>query len=78
MEIKTVKSFAEAEEMAENYFRETYGYYCGVGVESANGTLVEFYSIDDPAMDDTFKVHVNDGRYYECKNGGTLTIKTPY
>lgn len=72
--MKTFNNYNKAIEAAENFFITNFGYTNGVGVESANGSKVEFYSKDDPGMDDTFTCIVNDGNNYRCKNGGQLEI----
>lgn len=72
--MKSYRTFLEAQEAAENYFNETFGHNSGVGVESAKGNVIEFYSKNDPGMNDTFSAIVNDGKSYTCKNGGQLQI----
>ena len=74
--MKTYTSYNEAVEAAEQYFITNYNFISNtnVGVESANGNIIEFYSKFDPGMDDTFKCVVNDGNQYHCKNGGQLQI----
>lgn len=52
--MKTFKNIAKATIAAELFFSENFDYNSGVGIESKNGNQVEFYSKDDPAMDDTF------------------------
>jgi len=52
--MNTYKNITEATEAAELFFSENFGYNSGVGIESENDNQVEFYSKDDPAMDDTF------------------------
>jgi len=70
------KSYNEAVEAAEQYFIRNFNFTSNtnVGVESADGNIIEFYSKFDPGMDDTFTCMVNDGNEYRCKNGGQLQI----
>jgi hypothetical protein len=48
------KNMTEAIEGAELFFSANFNYNDGVGIENQNGNFVEFYSKNDPAMDDTF------------------------
>ena len=48
------KNMTEAMEGAELFFSANFNYNDGVGIEKQNGNFVEFYSKNDPAMDDTF------------------------
>lgn len=72
--MKTFKSFHEASQAAELFFLAEFGHTSGVGVESASGSTIEFYSKQDPGMDDTFSCQVLDGKEYSCNNGGELKI----
>lgn len=72
--METFTTFQEAEKEAKNFFKRNFGYTTGVGIESAKGDQIEFYSLDDPGMDDTFVCIIDDGRGYYCKNGGRVRI----
>lgn len=48
------KTLEEAQQAAQIFFITNFDYYDGVGIEKKSGNVVEFYSKDDPAMDDTF------------------------
>jgi hypothetical protein len=50
----TYKSIVEATKAAQEFFSENFNYNSGVGIEKQEGDRVEFYSQDDPGMDDTF------------------------
>jgi len=52
--MKTLKNITEATEAAETFFSENFDYNIGVGIEKQIGNQFEFYSKNDPAMDDTF------------------------
>jgi len=52
--MKTYKNITEATEAAELFFNENFGHTQGVGIETEKGNEIEFYSKQDPAMDDTF------------------------
>ena len=52
--MKTFKNITKATEAAETFFNENFDYKNGVGIEKQIGNQFEFYSKDDPAMDDTF------------------------
>lgn len=67
--METYNNFNEAKEAAQLFFSENFNYNDGVGVESANNDVIEFYSKNDPAMSDTFTCIINDGYSYSCKNG---------
>ncbi|GAH13066.1 unnamed protein product [marine sediment metagenome] len=73
--METFKTFKKAEKAAKSFFYRRFGYSNGVGVESAGGTRVEFYSLDDPVMNDTFVCIIHDGRDYFCYNGGKVKIQ---
>jgi hypothetical protein len=66
------KTLTEAFDAAEKYFEDNFCHFMGVGVEAAEGSKIEFYSQDDPSMDDTYFCEVNDGNCYDCCNGGAL------
>ncbi len=72
--METFKNYNKAVDAAEKYFIENYGYHNGVGLESANGNIIEFYSKCDPGMHDTFFCIVDDGNEYRCKNRGQLQV----
>lgn len=52
--MKTFVNMTEAQESAQNFFKNNFGHKKGVGIESVNGNIFEFYSKDDPGMDDTY------------------------
>lgn len=52
--METYKTMTEATAAAEQFFLENFGHTSGVGIESENENEVEFYSKEDPGMDDTF------------------------
>ena len=52
--METFTTFQEAAEAAQEYFSTVFGYNNGVGIESETDNVVEFYSKDDPGMDDTY------------------------
>jgi hypothetical protein len=52
--MNTYKNITEATEAAELFFNDNFGHNQGVGIESENGKHIEFYSKQDPGMDDTF------------------------
>jgi len=70
--MKTFKNYNDAVEAAEQAFIDTFLYCSGVGVESAEGNVIEFYSKDDPGMDYTFTCIIDDGILRFCKNGGPV------
>ena len=70
--MKTYNSISEAINAAEIFFNENFGHTSGVDIESANGTLVSFYSNEDPGMSDTFDCIVSDGYMRYCINGGPV------
>lgn len=59
---ETATTMSEASNKAQEFFAECFGYTNGVGEEkketTKDGFIVEFYSKDDPGMDDTFSVLV--------------------
>lgn len=70
----TFSNFQQATEAAEQFFFEIFGEKGNVGVESANGSIVEFYTKIDPACDDTFTCIIDNGYHFNCVNGGELKI----
>lgn len=52
--MNTYKNFTEAEQGAIDFFKDNFGHDSGVGIEKEEGNKVEFYSLEDPGMDDTF------------------------
>lgn len=80
--MKTFDLYNLAANAAGEYFEQQYGHSGNVGIERKElqpdgSALYEFFSKDDPAMDDTFKCLVADqrpcaqivveGQRYECK-----------
>lgn len=64
------KDFTQAELLATNFFIEMFNHSGNVGYskktiqcECGESLLVEFYSKDDPAMDDTYKVLICENCY---------------
>lgn len=72
--MKTFITFQKARRAAQEFFKENFNHISGVAIESANGKQIEFYSLDDPVMIDTFTCMVDDGCNYSCKNGGEVNI----
>ncbi len=70
--MKTFTSILDAEKAAQLFFSENFGYTNGVGINSAKDKVVEFYSKDDPGMDDTFTCTIEDGKLRKCHNAGQL------
>lgn len=70
--METFNSFEAATQAAKQHFLEHFGHTQGVGVESATGYVVEFFSKQDPSMVDTFFCRVEDGWERDCINGGDL------
>ena len=66
--METYNTITEATQAAEKHFNSK------VGIESANGTTIEFYSKNEPGDVDTFTVEIKDGKLRSCKNGGEITI----
>ena len=58
--MKTYKNITEATEAAELFFNENFGHNQGVGIENQTGNTIEFYSKQDPGMDDTFTCTIED------------------
>lgn len=58
-ENETYPTFATAEKAASNFFTENFGHSGRVGFEAFRqddgGHIYQFYSKDDPAMDDVFE-----------------------
>ena len=53
-------NITEAVEAAEKFFQENFEHYDGVGIESREGNVIEFYSKADPGMDDTYTCIIED------------------
>lgn len=65
--MKTFDLINLAENAASRYFEQQYGHSGNIGIErkaqQPNGcTIYEFYSKDDPGMDDTYVCLVEDQR----------------
>lgn len=73
--MQTFKDFNTAQKAAELFFNENFGHKSGVGIESASGYIVEFYSKEDPSMDDTFFCRIESSKLYHCHNGGPVQIE---
>ena len=61
--MRNFKTFTEAVEAAERFFKETFNHSGNVGysqheINRDGSEFLEFYSKDDPAMEDTFKVTI--------------------
>jgi hypothetical protein len=52
--MQNFSTIQEAKQAALNFFNEWFGYTSGVNFTNKKG-IYEFYSIDDPAMVDTFQ-----------------------
>lgn len=63
--------FTAAETAAQIFFTENFGHTSGVGSEGKGGQKVEFYSKDDPGMDDTFTCLVGERRVLICFHSGS-------
>lgn len=72
--MKNYQTIEEAKNGAAAFFIENFQHSGQVGIESANGNEIEFYSKDDPSMDDTFKCTVDDGKKRYCVNGGQVNV----
>lgn len=63
-ELTQYNSFKEAEQAAKTFFAVTFGHFCGVGFEAFRqddgSHIYQFYSKDDPAMDDVFECTIEN------------------
>ena len=57
--METFKTVAEATTAAIIFFEQNFDYQSGVGYEKRPENVLEFYSKDDPAMDDTFTCKID-------------------